>query len=127
MLASGLYLAGLWPPFRAAVTDYLLPWVEYIGAEGRIVSGYRSMAEQTRLYAIGRTPQEIAQRVAKQGRGGAVTDAWPGSSAHNYGLAIDVEGPGQQVIVALGRSLGFGTVSWDPAHLEWPNWTGLLR
>jgi len=55
-----------------------------------------------------------------------VTDAWAGQSPHNYGLAVDIEGPDQASIIDIGRQLGFGTVSWDPAHLEYPNWRSLL-
>jgi LAS superfamily LD-carboxypeptidase LdcB len=90
------------------------------------VSGYRSLSEQAALYAKGRTAAEISARISKHGAGGAVTDAPPGSSAHNYGLAIDIEGRDQATIIALGKWIGFGTVSWDPAHLEWPNWQHLL-
>lgn len=115
------------PAFARAVEGWLIPWANHLGYEARIVSGYRSLEEQARLYAKGRTPQEIAQRVKKQGRGGAVTDAPPGTSAHNFGLAIDVEGRDQQLVIRLARDLGFGTVSWDPAHLEWPGWSGLVK
>lgn len=126
MLSGGFYLSGLWPPFAAAVRDYLQPWANYLGYEGSVVSGYRSNDEQLILVRKGRTPWEVANRVKKQGRDGAVTDAWPGESAHNYGLAIDVEGRDQGQIIALAQWIGFGTVSWDPAHLEWPNWRALL-
>jgi hypothetical protein len=126
-MVTGTYLlSGLWPPFREAAL-YLLDWTSYLGYEGEIVSGYRSWEEQSRLYQIGRTPAEVANRVSKQGRDGSVTDAPPGASAHNYGLAIDIEGRDQTAIVALARQIGFGTVSWDPAHIEWPNWQSLLR
>jgi hypothetical protein len=127
MLSGGLYLSGLWPPFREVVTEYLQPWVEYFGLEGRIVSGFRSIEEQDALFHLGRTQAQYNARVRLQGRNGSVTDAPPGSSAHNYGLAIDVEGRNQSEIIQVGAALGFGTVSWDPAHLEWPNWQALLR
>jgi peptidoglycan L-alanyl-D-glutamate endopeptidase CwlK len=42
------------------------------------ISGYRSFAEQARLYFQGRTV-----------RGPIVTNARPGQSAHNYGIAVD--------------------------------------
>lgn len=121
-------LAGLWPPFADAVR-YLLAYAERRGLRGTIpaTGGYRSMAEQARLFAIGRTRVEQLRKVKKHGRGGAVTDAPPGTSAHNYGLAIDVEGPDQAAIVRLARQLGFGTVSWDPAHIEYPGWQALLK
>lgn len=127
MLGGTYHLSSLWPPYETAVRDFLMPYCEYYGLQGTIVSGYRSLEEQAALYQKGRTYQEVVNRVRKQGRDGAVTDAAPGESAHNYGLAVDVEGRDQRQIVSLGQALGFGTVSWDPAHLEWPNWRSLLR
>lgn len=127
MLSGGLNTSGLWPPFRAYVEQLLMPYAAYYGLSGTVVSGYRSLQEQADLYAKGRTPYEVAHQVSKQGRNGSVTDAPPGRSAHNYGLAIDVEGVDQSQLVALAAALGFGTVSWDPAHIEWPRWQSLLR
>jgi hypothetical protein len=120
------YLYSLWPPMAEAVR-YLLAYAQYYNFNASIVSGLRSPQEQTRLYAIGRTPNEIAQGVSKQGRDGSVTDAQAGQSAHNYGLAVDIEGPDQRSVIALARAIGFGLVSWDPAHIEWPNWRNLIR
>jgi LAS superfamily LD-carboxypeptidase LdcB len=124
-LTGELYLSGLWPPFSDAVR-YLKAWCDYLSLNAQIVSGYRSPAEQAADYALGRTPQEVIDRVKKYGQGGAVTDAPPGYSAHNYGLAVDVEGPDQANVLQLAKQLGFGTVSWDPAHIEWPGWRGLV-
>lgn len=125
LASSQSILSSLWPPFAEAVV-ILQAYCDYYGLRGTLVSGYRSMQEQEKLYAKGRTSSEIRNRVKKQGRNGAVTDAWPGSSAHNYGVAVDVEGPDQATIVALAAQLGFGTVSWDPAHIEWPGWERLV-
>lgn len=126
MAVSGTwYLSGLWPPFAQAV-NYLLAYANYYQLNATIVSGYRSMGEQATLYAQGRTQDEVNRRVSKQGTGGTVTDAPPGSSAHNYGLAVDVEGRDQASVIQLARALGFGTVSWDPAHVEWPGWQALV-
>lgn len=126
MLSGTSYLYGLWPPFSDAVR-YLIAWANYYGLSASIVSGYRSGEEQARLYAQGRTPYEIAHHVSKQGAGGSVTDAAAGESAHNYGLAVDVEGRDQAAVIQLARQIGFGTVSWDPAHIEWPGWRSLIR
>lgn len=126
MAVSGTsYLYGLWPPMSEAVR-YLLAWCAYYKLEGSIVSGLRSNQQQATLYAQGRTPDEIRRQVSKQGSGGSVTDAPPGTSAHNYGLAIDVEGRDQTAIVQLARAIGFATVTWDPAHIEWPSWRALV-
>jgi LAS superfamily LD-carboxypeptidase LdcB len=81
------------------------------------------MQEQAQLYAIGRTAEEVAAHVSKQGRDGAVTDALPGQSAHNYGLAVDFDNP---ALRHLAAEIGFGTVSWDPAHVEWPGWRHII-
>lgn len=124
-LSGTSYLSGLWPPFSAAVR-YLQAYCSYYNLEGSIVSGLRSWQEQANLYAQGRTPYEITHQVSLQGARGTVTDAPPGSSAHNYGLAVDVEGRDQTRIVSLAKALGFGTVSWDPAHIEWPGWKSLV-
>jgi LAS superfamily LD-carboxypeptidase LdcB len=123
MIAGTRLVSGLWPPFAGAV-QYLISAAEYLGMDAQIISGYRSWDEQTALYAIGRTPAEIAHRVAKHGTGGAVTDAWAGQSPHNYGLAIDVDNP---AVRNLAAEIGFGTVSWDLPHIEWPGWRHLLR
>ena len=126
MLSGTYYLSGLWPPFAAAV-DYLRQYVEYYNLGGSIVSGYRTNDQQAIEYAKGRTPSEIANRVSKTiGAGGVVSNAPPGYSAHNYGLAVDVEGRDQAAILALARAIGFGTVTNDPAHIEWPGWRSLV-
>lgn len=125
MITGTRHLSGLWPPFQAAV-QYLLEWCNQEGLEGQIVSGYRSFQEQATLYRLGRTADQVRRRVAMHGANGAVTDAPPGASAHNYGLAVDIEGRDQTLIIQLAAVIGFGTVSWDPAHIEWPHWSNLL-
>jgi len=126
LTVASRHSSTLWPPFAEAVS-ILAQWVEYRGLTAFVTEGYRSLERQEELYAKGRTPLEIRNRVKKRGANGAVTDAPPGSSAHNYGLAIDVAGPDLDKVVELARSLGFGTVSWDRSHIEWPNWQALLR
>lgn len=126
-MTNELYLSGLWPPFTEAVR-YLNAWCEYYGLTMVLVSGYRSNQEQTLLYAKGRTPLEVVQQVKKFGQGGAVTDAPAGYSAHNYGLAVDLDTESRHFteVKSLAQQIGFGTVSWDPAHLEWPGWQRLV-
>ncbi|MCY1094005.1 M15 family metallopeptidase [Bacillus safensis] len=91
----------------------------------QITSGYRSFAEQNKLYAQGRTAP-----------GKIVTNAKGGQSNHNYGLAIDyvlLSADGKKAlwtvnekwrrVAKIGKSLGF---SWggdwksfkDYPHLE---------
>lgn len=66
------------------------------GVELLITCTLRSNQEQSELYAIGRT---------KPGR--KVTNAKPGSSAHNHGCAMDV------VPVIAGKPC------WDASHHGW--------
>lgn len=121
------YLSGLWPPFAEAVRTLDL-WCQYYGLSLVLVSGFRSNEEQAQLYAQGRSSAEIRQQVKKQGKGGSVTDAPPGYSAHNYGLAVDLDPDSRDFksCFQLAQQLGFGTVSWDPDHLEWPQWRSLV-
>jgi len=92
----------------------------------------RSMAEQTALYAQGRTTP-----------GKIVTNAKPGQSAHNFGLAIDVvpivngkpdwDGthPVWHQVGALGQLRGLRWLGApdspfkEEAHFEAPNWRSL--
>ena len=127
MLSPGLYLSNLNDQFRAAVEGWLIPWCAYLGLDGQIVSGYRDNAEQDRLYRLGRSPWQYSARVRLRGAQGSVTDAPAGYSAHNYGLAIDVEGPDQAQILSVAQQLGFGLVSWDPAHVEHPQFATFLK
>lgn len=126
LTVASRHSSTLWPPFAEAVS-ILAQWAEYRGLTAFVTEGYRSMERQAELYAKGRTPIEIRNQVKKRGANGAVTDAPPGYSAHNYGLAIDVAGPDLAKLIELAKQLGFGTVSWDPSHIEWPGWEQLVR
>lgn len=87
--------------------------MKYLGHPVRIVQGYRSIEEQDRLYAQGRTTP-----------GNIVTNAKGGQSFHNYGCAVDFvfvkEGYNAtevlwQVLGSVGEKQGF----------EWGGrWTG---
>lgn len=75
-------LAGLNKKFRAKAEAFLAaaqPILAKHGVTAEVISGLRSWQQQAALYAQGRT---------KPGR--IVTKARPGSSWHNYGLAIDL-------------------------------------
>jgi peptidoglycan LD-endopeptidase CwlK len=90
---------------------------------------YRSNEEQAALYAQGRTTP-----------GHIVTNAPPGESAHNYGLALDVvpivngkpdwrgTDPVWQQLGALGEQAGLtwlgapGSRFPEEPHMELPNW-----
>lgn len=66
-----------------AVHPYLLAGLAYLGYKSaydwKVTSGRRDSAEQARLYAEGRTTA-----------GPTRTDAPAGSSAHEFGLAVDL-------------------------------------
>ncbi|WDF47801.1 M15 family metallopeptidase [Chryseobacterium sp. KACC 21268] len=67
-------------------------------AQVRITQGFRTFDEQTKLYSQGRT------RPGKK-----VTNAKPGQSIHNYGLAVDI------CLIINGKS-----ASWDTTK-DWDN------
>jgi len=75
-------LSGLNRKFRVKAEAFLAaaqPILAKHGVTAEVISGLRSWQQQAALYAQGRT---------KPGR--IVTKARPGSSWHNYGLAIDL-------------------------------------
>lgn len=76
-LTSRIDLDVLYPPFKEKYLQ-LLTNCQKRGATYYAISGLRSIPEQTELYAQGRT---------KPGK--IVTNAKPGTSAHNYSIATD--------------------------------------
>lgn len=75
--------------------------IDDMAEEGFVVfaySGFRSWDEQEKIYAIGRTDESKAAGEK------IVTNAKPGNSLHNYGLAIDL---------AFSKS---GTNPWSESH-----------
>jgi len=66
------------PDFKAVMQDIIKQVSEATGLNWIVVSARRTMKEQGDLYAQGRT---------KPGK--KVTNATPGSSAHNFGLGCD--------------------------------------
>jgi len=78
---SAKHIKTLLPEVQDAFIAFLLDAKELVAKDGldyKIICGTRSWEEQAALYAKGRTsPGQI------------VTNAKPGSSMHNFGLAID--------------------------------------
>lgn len=76
-------LSTLLPSFQHAIRTWLihraLPAAASLGYTLKIICGTRDWAEQTALYAKGRTTT-----------GPKVTNARAGSSFHNYGVAFDI-------------------------------------
>lgn len=58
------------------------------GVDYWMISGFRSMEEQTEIYALGRTKKNHDASPSKP-MGSIVSKAKPGQSMHNYGLATD--------------------------------------
>lgn len=82
---------GMNQNFLDQVNECLLPTAAAYGYDLYITSGFRSMADQAKLYSEGRTAS-----------GTIVTEAPPGHSLHNYGYAVDV----------ADRQNGY-TINWD--------------
>mgnify|MGYP000509359603 CR=1 FL=1 len=76
-----------------------------IGIRTKVISGFRTYQEQASLYGQGRT-----------GPGNIVTNARPGHSNHNFGIAFDIgvfegntylpESPKYNAVGALGIDIG---------------------
>lgn len=94
------------------------------GVRFRLNSGYRSIAEQTRLYNLWRSGSP-SQRYPV---------AVPGTSTHNYGLAFDASAippTTQTQLVRAAQRLG---LVWagpkDPVHFQMvtqSDWSNFLR
>jgi peptidoglycan L-alanyl-D-glutamate endopeptidase CwlK len=98
-------IATLLPPLHAPARQLVRQAAER-GIQIRLISGTRTYAEQQKLYDQGRTEP-----------GKIVTNAKPGSSWHNHGVAFDIgvfkdgeyvpESPAYRTVGHLGKSLGF--------------------
>ena len=73
--------------FQTSMRRLLAAW-HAAGINVQVSHGYRSKAQQEALFSIGRT---------KPGK--VVTNARPGQSPHNYGLAADV------VVIEAGKAV----------------------
>lgn len=98
-------IATLLPPLHNPARELVWQAAQQ-GIQIRIISGTRTYAEQQALYDQGRTrPGKI------------VTNAKPGSSWHNHGVAFDIgvfrdgsyieESPAYRTVGQIGKSLGF--------------------
>ena len=70
-------ISGLHPTIKDDV-EHCINNLSNIGIGVRVTFGFRTFAEQDKLYAQGRTEQGVI-----------VTNAKGGDSIHNYGLAVD--------------------------------------
>ena len=126
-------LTDLRPECRRLV-DPFLDDVAAAGIDLLVTCTLRTEAEQAALYAQGRTTP-----------GAIVTNAKPGTSAHNYGLALDVvpivngkpdwsgTGPVWDQVANLGQARGLewagapGFPFHEQAHFQVPNWRTLVN
>lgn len=104
-------LAHVHPALRLRVVG-MLNALEESGLQIRVTSGLRTYEEQQKLYDQGR-----------KSAGEIVTNAQPGMSWHNFGLAVDLvpmwvqNGPTPDV-VTYRQAHGI-TLDWNPAHADW--------
>lgn len=117
---SNEVISKLHPKIRQRATDFVNDLKEQ-GITYRIYNGTRTFDEQAELYGKGRTAAELAMSGVDtkwaQPSEKKVTNAKPGSSYHNYGLAFDgVEikdgqaiwnNPNEQKIAVTGAKYGF--------------------
>lgn len=94
----------------------------------RVVQGLRSWAEQQALYNEGRDADGTVVDKSK-----VVTNARPGTSWHNFGLAVDVapfnggipdwnsNHPAWKRIVSIGESVGLVSGSGWRTFPDWPH------
>jgi peptidoglycan L-alanyl-D-glutamate endopeptidase CwlK len=102
---TAVRIAALHPAMRERAKQFIAEAARQ-GIFLRVTSGLRDFAEQAELYAQGRTKP-----------GAIVTNAKPGTSFHNYGLAIDVveikdgkglwDNPNWSKIASIGKTFGF--------------------
>jgi len=106
-------ISNLDPRVQQPATNFINNTESQLGIQLRVTDGYRTIEEQAKIYASGRTES-----------GPILTKSKPGLSYHNYGRAIDVTvvengrvyaKPISQDIVKIGEGQGFfwGGV-WSP-------------
>lgn len=122
-------LDSLDPAFRVQIVELIAKVQEVTNLVWVCTDARRTMAAQAAIYAQGRT---------KPGK--VVSKAPPGSSAHNYGLAVDLwpldkdgdiwweaSGITFKPLADIARSMGltagyyFKTI-FDAPHIEHPSW-----
>ena len=107
--------AGKLLPLVQRKADILIKEMALLGLPIRITEGYRSPERQAELYAKGRTAP-----------GSIVTNARPGESYHNYGLAFDVVFIKQGYSATKEQWDTLGSVG-ERLGLEWGGrWTSFL-
>lgn len=120
-------IAQLHPKVRKNFQDFVEECESVFDITIRIISAYRSLEEQEKIYAIGRTVKgENATKALPMGQ--IVTKAPPGSSYHNWGLAGDIA-----PLSASGNvNYSYDQSKWaniaQKYNISWGgNWTGSFK
>ncbi|OHA66816.1 MAG: hypothetical protein A3D59_00065 [Candidatus Wildermuthbacteria bacterium RIFCSPHIGHO2_02_FULL_47_17] len=114
-------IRGLDPRVQKPAADFINNTERKFGTQLRIMQGSRSIEEQNKLYAQGRTTP-----------GNVVTNARGGESYHNYGRAIDVvrmnsgqsdwASPISSEIAAIGKAEDFAWGGdWSAPYTDYPH------
>jgi peptidoglycan L-alanyl-D-glutamate endopeptidase CwlK len=128
-------------PITRGLYDAFMRACEIRGLPVKGTQFRRTMDEQGHLWAIGRTHENgVWVKV-----GSTVTNAKPGESAHNYGMAFDIAFRGKTLeecyppkddprwleVGVIGENLGLSwggplgdgdRFTWDRPHFERPDW-----
>ncbi len=102
---SNVDLDGLTPSMQSSLSQMAQEYYATTGKKLQFNSGYRSNEEQSRLYKS--LPPGMAAR--------------PGSSLHNYGLAVDVQSSQANELQKLGLLQKYGLtrpLSSEPWHIQ---------
>jgi hypothetical protein len=121
MITGRLKLQGLQPAVKAAA-EWALSLADYYGCPVAVTSGYRSWADQEKLYTN-------YVQCLQTGAMGLTADCKypankPGDSSHNYGLSWDSSVPADWLPFwnYVRQLAGFKTYPNDPVHAEVPDW-----
>jgi peptidoglycan L-alanyl-D-glutamate endopeptidase CwlK len=128
-------IEDLHPLMRARVEEWLTD-CKTLGLEILITCTFRSLATQAILYTYGRTvPNPNSKPTPKYPLGKVATNAQPGESPHNFGLAIDFvimnngkadwtgTSPNWNKAIELAQGRGMKSLRpMESAHLQLTNW-----
>lgn len=126
--ATDRKIATLHPSVQNQMKSFILEAYYRFGIDLRVTDGFRTVEQQDRLFAQGRTQTQIEAKkkqlgitrtIAANPGAGVVTKAIGGYSNHNFGLAIDV-------VPSENGRLNWNTQSWpvigligESRGLEW--------
>lgn len=120
-MASGTHRLVSLVPGLADAVRYGLAYLDAYGIATEVTSAGRSSAEQLRLHQL-----YLAGKGAPANR--------PGTSAHEFGLAVDISSVHgsrhveQQYVIAVMRWVGLSNpYPHEPWHFEVPNWQRYAR